>query len=202
MGDARNVICGEDGKCTAPEDLEAFSEAIGFMGCNNDGHIQRKLQRLNPPVHEIIPYESRQMLVELATQEYDWLWFKEKPFEAFEELQRQPSQLHIKHFEVIGADNSLYTKPWRRVTDTERIILMGRPADPGENNGTEAMHRAMRKDNYDITSTSKCIMGPELADISSTAARKALWAGDVERLRKLLHPAVMDWNLNEGPYAP
>merc|ERR1711862_567027 len=40
-----------------------------------------------------------------------------------------------------------------------------------------------------------CILGPELKDISSTAARDASVRGDSATLLSMLHPAVADWLL-------
>jgi hypothetical protein len=42
----------------------------------------------------------------------------------------------------------------------------------------------------------------EVADVSSSAARKSLIEGDVTRASTLLHPAVLVWCLQHGPWQP
>ena len=44
------------------------------------------------------------------------------------------------------------------------------------------------------------VMGPELPDISSSAAREALARGDRARAAALLHPAVLEWCEKHGPW--
>ena len=44
------------------------------------------------------------------------------------------------------------------------------------------------------------IMGPELPDISSSAARAALCRGDDAAAAALLHPAVLAWCQRHGPW--
>ena len=46
------------------------------------------------------------------------------------------------------------------------------------------------------------ILGPDLPDISSTAARMALRRADVATLEACLHPGVAAWLSQHGPYQP
>lgn len=72
---------------------------------------------------------------------------------------------------------------------------MGRPGV------TKKLRDAVRKEGIDLDE-GFFIIGPELADISSTAVREALQAGDSRMLERLLHPRVAEWCSSNGPYRP
>lgn len=192
--EARELLLPSAGD--APQDLEVFADIIGFMGCNPDKGLIKKLDPL-----PIISIQDRAMLIGLATEEHDWLAFHSWPEKAVNKLRRLYRRLTFIIFELDGADAALWTKPWRRAKYEQRYIVMGRPADPGKDNGTDKLRREMEKNGI-WENTAFCLVGPEMPVVSSTAVRKNLLSGNILGLRDLLHPAVQDWNLNEGPYAP
>merc|ERR1711935_981797 len=52
----------------APAGLETFAEVVGFMGCNSDRHVSRKL--VPQPA---IALEDREALIDLVNADNDWL---------------------------------------------------------------------------------------------------------------------------------
>lgn len=194
---ARGLLLGRKhrGERWVPKGLEEFREVVGLMGCNTDRNITKKLDPL-----PIIPIEDREALINLAAEEHDWLCSHRQPYEAVEQLTRLFPELRLKHFVLDGADAALWTKPWRRVTDEQRSIIVEREATPGQENGTEALQKSMAKDGTDFQSTPRCILWPQLSSASSTASRRALLAGDRPALERLLHPKVLEHLLKHGPY--
>merc|ERR1719263_2224755 len=63
---------------------------------------------------------------------------------------------------------------------------MGRPGD------TDEVVRAALRAGVDLDA-GRFIMGPELPDISSSEARKALARGDLTAAARCLHPSVLAW---------
>ena len=70
---------------------------------------------------------------------------------------------------------------------------MGRPGS------TEAVLQGMRRCGIN-PDDGKCILGPELPAISSTAARDASARGDSTKLLSMLHHDVADWLLRNDGY--
>ena len=68
---------------------------------------------------------------------------------------------------------------------------MGRPGD------TERVLAGARDAGLDLDD-GNFVMGPELPNISSTAARAALAQKDMPALKRLLHPRVAAWCLENG----
>lgn len=179
---------------------EVFHDVVGFIKCNGDAFVGSKLAKKEPPV-PIIRCKDRVMLIGLATEEYDWLFPHDNPRGALGALQDMFPKLEIIHFGICGADDAVKYKKWTSATPTNRIFCLGRPSDPGQDNGTAGVQKGMLQDGIN-PDAGHFILGPELPDISSTAVRKALQENDVSQLSEILHPKVMDWNLTEGPYAP
>ena len=72
-----------------------------------------------------------------------------------------------------------------------RMIVLGRPGY------TEKALAGARRAGIDA---GNFVMGPELPDISSSAAREALARGDRAGAAALLHPAVLEWCEEHGPW--
>ena len=79
------------------------------------------------------------------------------------------------------------------------MLCMGRP---GSTDIVVARARAAGVDVDAQHARGVFVLGPELEDVSSTAVRRALRAGDAAALAPLLHPDVAAWCLRCGPYQP
>lgn len=197
--EAREMLLGlrHRGQSWVPRDLEKFSKVIGFMGCNSDRHVGKKLAPLSA-----LPVADREHLIELATQDLDWLTVSRSAYEVVDELRQLFPELFIKHFVLDGEDAALWTKPWRRATDESRSIIIRRAADDeGKSGDSCGMRNAMAKDGLEFSSSRTCILWPELSAASSTAARAALASGDSAAQIDLLQPRVRDWLLRGRHYA-
>jgi len=198
--EARNILLGLPTSVARPAKLETFHAVVGFVNCNADSFVSSKLSKKVPPV-PIIPYNDRMMLIDMATKEYDWLWAHNNPRGALHDLTKAYPKLLFVPCNLCGADDAIKYQKWKGVTPMRRVICLGRPADPGLDNGTEGVRKRMAADGVDADA-GLFVLGPELPDISSSAVRKAFVENDLVKLRECLHPSVMEWNLNAGPYAP
>merc|ERR1711924_105782 len=102
---------------------------------------------------------------------------------------------HFTEFDMNGADDVVKYQKWQFVMRRPgsrcvgyRMITMGRPGF------TEEVFAGMAECNID-PDDGICFLGPELPDISSTAARDASLRGDCDTLLAMLHPAVANWLL-------
>lgn len=196
--EARELLLGRRYRdaAWAPEGLETFAEVIGFMGCNTDKHVSRKLAPLPS-----IALEDREALIDLANAEQDWLCAHRKVWKAVDELRGMYPDLKVKHYVIDGADAAIWTHPWRTVSDETRSILVGRPPSAdGKEDGTATLQRSMEAEGLKFVSSPTCILWPELSEASATKARRALREEDDATLAKLLHPGIVEWNRREGPY--
>merc|ERR1719226_349513 len=82
-----------------------------------------------------------------------------------------------------GADDVAKYRKWVGAGPKHRMITMGRPGF------TERVRAGIASAGV---APQHCVLGPELPDISSTAARDASAAGDA---KQLLHPAVAEYLL-------
>ena len=75
------------------------------------------------------------------------------------------------------------------------MITMGRPGS------TNSLVQGIQSYGLPACGTENFVLGPELPDLSSTAARAASKSGDRAALLQLLHPEVADWMLrrDHGP---
>merc|ERR1711908_152569 len=85
-----------------------------------------------------------------------------------------------------GADDVEKYGKWRNAGPRNRMITMGRPGF------TESVKRGAQSVRV---AAEDFILGPELPDISSTAARDACAHADIDTALQLLHPAVADFLL-------
>ena len=90
-----------------------------------------------------------------------------------------------------GADDVVRYDKFADVGPQYRMIVLGRPGY------TEKALAGARRAGVDPR---HLVMGPELPDISSSAAREALARGDRARAAALLHPAVLEWCEEHGPW--
>jgi hypothetical protein len=200
--EARKILLGSNGEEDdqsslrhRPARLEGFDGCLGLLELNSDQRVGKKMAEAGDV---LIPQTQRSELVQLSTADKPWLGCGWPQF--MDDLQVGWPNLNFVHFEVNGADDVVkYGKFWSQ--PSARMIVMGRPGS------TEAV-RAGMADAHDRLGRPcpidgddpNFVMGPELPDISSSAARRATRAGDGETLSQLVHPAVSAWLLQQ-PWA-
>jgi len=172
-----------------------YDAVLGGLSLNSDQYVSKKLSEKGLPS---ISLQDRRYLVELASQEHEWLLYNsmttfkdEYQFCKFHE-DRCP-HLRFDHYLLNGADDVIRRRKWK--WKNVRQIAMCRPG------ATEELLLELKKAGIDVTGD-KFLVGPELPDISSTAVRDALKAGDQDRLLELVHPDVARWCWEKGPYRP
>jgi len=180
--EARKVIMADpSSQVSRPKRLEHFDECLGLVSLNGDGHVMRKVATLGQTP---LNYDQRVEMVRLATSEHDWLNYEhgENTVEHYKE--RFP-ELNFIEFDMNGADDVVKYHKWNIVTcdDVTRMFVMGRPGF------TPTVLQAMEALRID-PDDGRHIVGPELPDISSTAARDAGKRGDVTTLLSIVHPSV------------
>ena len=183
-------LVGGGGFAKRPKRLEGFDYCLGLMEMNSDQRVGKKMAEKGDV---LIPQTERSRLVQRATAGHGWLglgW----PL-AIDELRKMFPKLKLTQFELNGADDVVkYDKFWSQ--ESSRMVVMGRPGS------TEAVREGMaaaRPKPID-TDDANFVLGPELPDISSSAARAATVAGDREALKGLAHPAVAEWLISQ-PWA-
>ena len=190
--DARKILLDlvGGGGAKRPKRLEGFDYCLGLMEMNSDQRVGKKMAEKGDV---LIPQTERSRLVQRATAGHGWLglgW----PL-AIDELRKMFPKLKLTQFELNGADDVVkYDKFWSQ--ESSRMVVMGRPGS------TEAVREGMaaaRPKPID-TDDANFVLGPELPDISSSAARAATVAGDREALKGLAHPAVAEWLISQ-PWA-
>jgi nicotinic acid mononucleotide adenylyltransferase len=185
--EARRIFLGE---CQRPAKLQHFDEVLGLLSLNGDGHVSCKLRAKGQPS---ISLQDRAELVKHATAELPWLKFSLGSRAEFAALAKNWRHLNFVKFSLNGADDVVTYQKWNGSRESNRFITMGRPGY------TEKVVAAMHKAKID-PQQGFFILGPELPDISSTEVRRALRARDLNTLEGLLHPAVLQWCLEKGPY--
>jgi len=191
FAEARRLLHAEPG-VPRPARLEKFAATLGFISLNGDRHVNWKLEEKG---EQSLSWATRWHLVELATADISWMSLETFEGESMEELKRLWSKLTFIHFYMNGADDVVAYNKYTWASSDARYITMGRPGF------TEQVLEGMAHHGLDADE-GKFILGPELPEISSTQARRALAEGDTETLRLLLHPRVTQWCLRHSPYVP
>ena len=181
---ARELLlgCVHGASVRRPARLEYFTQVLGFISLNGDSHVKRKLL-LNGEV--AMDFATRQTLVDLAIADYAWIDGEAYQGASLWTLRRRWPRLVFTHFFLNGADDVVKCKKYKWARANARFITIGRPGS------TDEVLAGMKAHGVD-PDAGLFILGPELPDISSTAARKALAAWDIETLRGLLHPRVIE----------
>lgn len=187
--EARRLLLGEE-DVKRPARLEKFDEVLGLVSLNGDNYVGRKLAKKGLANIDV---RERRMLVELAVADVPWMTTEKCEGSMVHELQKEWPLLQFTHIIMNGADDVRRHRKWTW-TDS-RMIAMGRPGD------TEFVVNAATRDGIDLEAGG-FIMGPELPDISSSEAREALGRNDVAKAAEMLHPDVLAWCLEHGPWRP
>ena len=185
--EARRILLGEAG-VTRPALLEPFGAVLGLISLNGSSYVDRKLAQKG---EASLSAEKRLALVKMAAEELPWLsWESCREGETVGLLRQTHPHLKFVHFIMNGADDVVRYRKYR-VGPQHRMIVLGRPGYTAK-----ALAGARRVD----IDAGNFVMGPELPDISSSAAREALARGDRARAAALLHPAVLEWCEEHGPW--
>ena len=187
--EARRILLGEAG-VTRPARLEPFGAVLGLISLNGSSYVDRKLAQKG---EASLSAEKRLALVKMAAEELPWLsWESCREGETVGLLRQTHPHLHFVHFFMNGADDVVRYRKYR-VGPQHRMIVLGRP-------GYTAKALAGARQAGIDPDAGNFVMGPELPDISSSAAREALARGDRARAAALLHPAVLEWCEEHGPW--
>jgi len=189
--EARRLLLAEPGAAVErPPRLEEFAECVGLVRLNPDGHVAKKTSQKG---QRAICLEDRAQLVRLAVSGRPWLLYDESgrgaaraSAQGLALLRSRFPNVTFVHFDMNGADDVAKYRKWASAGPNNRMITMGRPGF------TERVQAGIARAGVE---PKHCILGPELPDISSTAARDASAAGDVKALLQLLHPAVAEYLL-------
>eukprot|EP00928_Gymnodinium_smaydae_P000127 TRINITY_DN10047_c0_g2_i1.p1 TRINITY_DN10047_c0_g2~~TRINITY_DN10047_c0_g2_i1.p1 ORF type:complete len:684 (+),score=69.82 TRINITY_DN10047_c0_g2_i1:73-2052(+) len=183
--EARRIILDEAEKqATRPARLQKFDECLGLVWLNSDRNVGVKLaEKKQQPINIV----DRGHLIDLATAEYPWLCYDEVGH-GMNMLRERWRKLKFIEIDMNGADDVVKYSKWRFTSPSNRMIVMGRPGS------TAAVVEGMKRSSID-PDEGTCFLGPELPDISSTAARDASARGDRKTLLTMLHPHVADWLL-------
>ena len=167
-----------------PHLLESFAAVLGFISANPDGYVSGKFQRTKGEKKAPLNYEQRIKLIELATANHSWIQIEEREGCTMQYLKHKWRNLKFTHITMNGADDVVKNRKWKRAGPDNILLTLGRPGD------TEKVVAAVKEYNIDPR---YFILGPELPNVSSTAAREALAEEDVEAAKQFLHPSVADW---------
>eukprot|EP00746_Dinoflagellata_sp_MGD_P135714 gnl/MRDRNA2_/MRDRNA2_69771_c0_seq2.p1 gnl/MRDRNA2_/MRDRNA2_69771_c0~~gnl/MRDRNA2_/MRDRNA2_69771_c0_seq2.p1 ORF type:complete len:579 (+),score=95.47 gnl/MRDRNA2_/MRDRNA2_69771_c0_seq2:63-1799(+) len=185
--EARHIILGNpEMKAPRPARLEHFDECLGLVWLNGDSLVGRKLLQKG---QKALNYQERSHLVELVTAEHPWLCYDDGS--GFLALCQRWPHLNFIEFDMNGADDVVKYSKWVATGPRNRMITMGRPGS------TAAVVDGMKRSRINADD-GNCFLGPELPDISSTAARQASFHGDCKALLKMVHPAVAEWMLRSN----
>lgn len=188
--EARRLLLNCESSVPRPQDLEDFAECFGFVYLNGDSYVGSKVKQKG---QNALNLQQRADLVRLATAELPWLCFRSR--HTFQDdLCDEFPNLEFVSYDMNGADDVVRHFKWEWARESNRMITIGRPGF------TEQVQSGI-KDCVDQGryAPKHCLIGPELPDISSTAARTASAKGDRESLLEILHPSVADWLLsNDG----
>jgi len=188
--EARKIIMADpSSQVSRPKHLENFDECLGLVSLNGDGHVRSKVVALGQTP---LNYDERVEMVRLGTSGHDWLNYERGENNVWHYRRRFPD-LNFIEFDMNGADDVVKYHKWddvKRSRGQLRMFVMGRPGF------TSTVLQAMKESDID-PDDGRLIVGPELPDISSTAARDASKRGDVTTLLSIVHPLVANFLLKK-----
>jgi len=187
FSEAKRVLLREEGS-RAPARLETFSAVLGFVSLNGDGLVSDKLQKRG---EQALDFGARWHLVELTIADEPWLACEATEGDYLPLLRAKWPGLTFVHFSMNGADDVVRHEKYSWSCPESRFIV------PGRTGFTEMVREGMRRNGVDAEDGCFVVL-PDLPDISSTEARRALRLRDRETLNGMLHPRVIEWCLNCG----
>eukprot|EP00929_Paragymnodinium_shiwhaense_P112161 TRINITY_DN80418_c0_g1_i1.p1 TRINITY_DN80418_c0_g1~~TRINITY_DN80418_c0_g1_i1.p1 ORF type:complete len:455 (-),score=47.21 TRINITY_DN80418_c0_g1_i1:282-1520(-) len=177
-----------------PQKLPHFQSVFAFIGLNPDDYVASKFGGRRASTG-FIPADERRALVDLATGEHDWIHSCWNVWKCADKLMSEFKEQGLVWYELDGADVALRSRTWNRAWEGRRYACVGRPADPGAENGTHDVVRRMEEDGKGPSSEwyqeGSYLLLPELPRLSSTQARQALKSEDMTVLNRTLHEHVL-----------
>jgi len=166
---------------------DRHSAAIAFLAPSSESYVNYKLGA------DALPLELRNRCCQAVARDTTWLgvcpWGE--PASGFvcdatvSALQASFPDLKFQGYEVAGADYALKAQLWKRASEKRGAVAFRRKGD------TARLEAEVSR----AASNPFFILGPELADVSSTAVRQHLssdgLAEDREALAALLPPQVL-----------
>lgn len=187
---ARSILIGKRAPINADGALTPYTACLGTLNVNSDSHVGAKLSRTGEQ-DEKLTSKQRLLLCSLATaSEASWLRIGISAREWVASLRASFPSISFTIWMLNGADDVVRYKKWAWATNNEPHITMGCPGD------TEAIRRAISEEGL---ASDAFVLGPDLPDISSTAARRALRQHDDWKLSLYLHPHVVTYLKESGP---
>ncbi|KAL1498724.1 hypothetical protein AB1Y20_014034 [Prymnesium parvum] len=183
LDDARRLLLSPANSPRRPARLEEFAAVVGVVCLNGDSHARAKLG------DAALSRDERRQLVRLAIRDHSsWLRLEPRasPGEDAlpEQLRARWPRLEIIHFRLNGADDVARYHKWQLPTsEGSRYVTVGRQGH------TQQVLEGMRRCGVD-PEDGRFVVLPDLPDISSTEARRALLAGDAAALERMLDPEV------------
>ena len=188
---ARRILLGEIAPLNADGALTSYNLVLGAMTVNSDSHVHFKLSRAGEE-GEALSARQRLHLCSLATaDEVSWLRIGTSAAEWVASLQASFPAVEFTVWMLNGADDVVRYEKWEWASASQPFITMGRHGD------TEAIIDAIKREGL---LSNAFVLGPDLPDISSTAARHALRQTDTAMVQVCLHPHVASFLEQYGPY--
>ena len=189
--EAQNILGGERAPAVAAPEFKPYDAVIAHIRVNSDESTAAKLHEKNELA---ITSKDRRDLCKLATSAHD-LWIKvsqRSPEDWIAELQRRFPQQQYTIWRLNGADDVVRHQKWRNASASTPFITMDRPGHTQE--VLNAIHSGHVAPHH-------FLVGRQLPDISSSAARRALAQADAAEIGRLLHPDVAKWCRQHSPWA-
>ena len=191
LEEARRILTGEAAPVNADGALRPYAACVGAISVNSDMHVRSKLMRSG---EEPLSEDTRLDLCRLATaSERSWIRVGTSAETWVTSLRASFPSLRFTVWMLNGADDVVRYEKWEWASPGQPFITMGRKGE------SAPILKAIIRER--LTSEA-FILGPDLPDISSTAARMALRRADVATLEACLHPGVAAWLSQHGPYQP
>ena len=189
--EARRILTGEAPPVNADGALQPYAVCLGAMCVNSDSYVSSKLRQAG---EKALSQPVRLELCRIATAaEASWIRVGTPADEWVESLGTSFPSLNFTLWRLNGADDVVRHEKWECATRKQPYITMGREGD------TPTILEAISRDR--LTSDA-FVLGPNLPEVSSTAAREAIRQADHPALERCLHPEVAAWLQQHGPYRP
>lgn len=189
MAEARRILVGEAPPINCDGALVPYAACLGALTVNCDAHVRSKLGQ---SAEEALSARQRLELCSLATaSEAAWVRVGTPAHEWVESLRASFPSITFTVWMLNGADDVVRYEKWECASRELPFITMGRTGD------TLTILEAIRTEHL---ASDAFVLGPELAGTSSTAARNALRLSDHATLSACLHPHVVTWLEQHGPY--
>jgi len=192
--EAGNILRGEASPVNAVT-VQPYHVCLASMRCNSDRHVGKKMEEKGVA---LLDADRRLHLCALAAKGHQTsrlcICAHPRHYHVHvwaEELAACYPALVFDVWTLNGADDVVKYRKWASASEDNRQIAMGRPGD------SDAILQAIGahpNENF--------VLGPEMPDVSSSAARDALLAGDARVVDQMLDPTVAQWLYAHGPWQP